>query len=86
MAHLEKCLKEVFRDAPADTPFLCGYEAALTLWKFLLETGFIDSNSTVGEQIIRLRTTVFEDYRAGFLEALAHIGEDFSLVRRELLN
>jgi hypothetical protein len=86
MAHLEKCLRQGFEDEPADTPFLCGYEAALTLWKFWLETGFIDSNSTVEEQIIRLRTMIVEDYRAGFLEALAHIGDDFSPVRRELLN
>jgi hypothetical protein len=82
IAHLERCLKEGFRDDPADTPFLRGYEAALSLWKILLETGFIKPNSPIEEQLIPLCTKGNEDYRAGFLEALVHVNEDLSPVRR----
>jgi hypothetical protein len=78
IAHLERCLKEGFRDDPADTPFLRGYEGALSLWKVLLETGSINPNSLAEEQLIRLCAKADEDYRAGFFEALIHINEDLS--------
>ena len=82
IAHLERCLKEGFRDDPADTPFLRGYEAALSLWKILLETGFITPRSPVEEKLIPLCTNANELYRAGFLQALVHVNEDLSPVRR----
>jgi hypothetical protein len=80
IAHLERCLKEGFRDDPADTPFLRGYEAALSLWKVLLESGLINPNSLAEEQLIRFRKNDSEDYRAGFLAALVHVNADLSPV------
>ena len=80
IAHLERCLEEGFRDDPADTPFLRGYEAALSLWKVLIESGFINPNSLAEEQLIRLCTNDNEDYRARFLAALVHVNEDLSPV------
>ena len=80
IAHLERCLREGFGDAPADTPYLRGYEAALLLWKVLLESGFISPSSLAEEQLIRLCKKANEDYRAGFLEALVHVNQDLSPV------
>jgi hypothetical protein len=80
IAHLERCLKEGFRDDPADTPFLRGYEAALSLWKVLLESGLINPNSLAEEQLIRFCKNDSEDYRAGFLAALVDVNEDLSPV------
>jgi hypothetical protein len=82
IAHLKRLLEEGFRDNPADTPYLRGYEAALSLWKILLETGFLNPKSPVEERLIPLCANANEDYRAGFLQALVHVNEDLSPVRR----
>lgn len=78
IAHLDKCLIEGFRDDPADSPYLRGYEAALNLWKFLIEFGSIDPNSLVEQQLVSLCTKADELYRAGFLDALVHVNDDLS--------
>jgi hypothetical protein len=80
-AHLDRMLKAVFGDCPADTPFTRGYEAALSLWKILIETGFFRLDLPVEEQLIPLCTTDNELYRAGFLEALIHVQRRVHLLR-----
>ena len=79
IAHLECCL-DGFREYPADTPFLRGYKAALSLWKVMIESGSINPNSFVEEQLIRLCTKDDEHYRAGFWAALIDVNDDLSTV------
>jgi hypothetical protein len=78
VSHLKRCLEEGFGDDPADTPFLLGYEAALTRWKGAIESGMMDHKLLLEDQLIRFCKEDDGDFRAGFLEALVHVNHDLS--------
>jgi hypothetical protein len=67
---------EAFKEDPADTPFLEGYETAVREWKRMIEERHVEERTLMEVKLIALCANSDSNFRAGFLSALRDINED----------
>ena len=69
---------EAFQSHPADTPFLRGYEAAVTEWKRAIDNNLMDERKLMELQLVRFCPSNDPDFRTGFWSAVTDVNEDLA--------